>query len=201
MLVTIVLWIVGSFLEEILALPSTLLSPTVIAVATVAYLSIRGIITWEDVNGVSWGFLFIIGAGLSLGETLSRTGATRWLADVIGPLLTAPPLLLSLVFLVLLSAFLTNVVNNATVVVIFVPLLLSLAETNPSLNALQLVLPATFATTFGYSLPSASGRMALIAATGIVDPKDMARCGVILTVISSLSLAFFFYGLVLLRWI
>lgn len=201
MLVTIVLWISGSFLETLLGLPPTLLSPTVIAVATVAYLSIRGIINWEDVKGVSWGFLFIIGAGLSLGETLSRTGTTQWLAEMLGPLLTAPPLLLSLVLLVVLSALLTNVINNATVVVIFVPMLLSLAETNPSLNVLQLVLPATFATTFGYSLPSASGRMALIAATGIVDPKDMARFGLILTVISSVSLAFFFYGLVLLQWI
>ncbi len=201
MIVTIFLWITGSFLEPILGLPSTLLSPTVIAVATVAYLSMRGIINWEDVKGVSWGFLFIIGAGLSLGETLSRTGATEWFADVISPLIIGPPLILSMVVLVFLSALLTNVMNNATVAAVFVPMLISLAQASPSFNPVQLALPVTFATTFGYSLPSASGRMALISATGIISRKEMIRCGLILTVISSIGLALFFYVLVLLKWI
>jgi len=84
---------------------------------------------------------------------------------------------------------------------VFVPILIGLARADPSFNALQLVLPVALATTFGYSLPSASGRMALIAATGIVKDMEMIRCGLILTVISSVVLALFFYVLVLLNWI
>jgi sodium-dependent dicarboxylate transporter 2/3/5 len=61
----------------------------------------------------------------------------------------------------------------------------------------QLVLPLTLATTFGYSLPSASGRMALISATGIVDGKEMIRLGIIITVISSVVLSLLFYILAL----
>jgi sodium-dependent dicarboxylate transporter 2/3/5 len=79
---------------------------------------------------------------------------------------------------------------------VFVPILISLARQGPDLNAIQLVLPLTMATTFGYSLPSASGRMALISATGIVGSGDMIRIGVVMTVLSSLALVLLFYALV-----
>jgi len=93
------------------------------------------------------------------------------------------------------------VINNATVAAVFVPILISLAVQEPTLNAAQLVLPLTLATTFGYSLPSASGRMALISATGIVDSRDMLRFGIILTALSSVALAFLFYLLTVVRLI
>lgn len=196
-----IFWVSGSFIEPLLGLPETLLSAAMVAVIAVAYLAIRGIINWEDVKGVSWGIFLIIGAGLSLGETLSRTGATEWFAGLITPLVKGPPLLLSLLLMVFLSALLTNIMNNTTIAAVFVPILISLAEADPAFNAVQLVLPVTLATTFGYSLPSASGRMALIAASGIVDRGEMMRYGLVLTAISSLVLGIFFYVLVLLNLI
>lgn len=194
-------WVSGSFIEPALGLPPTLLSAAMVAVIAVAYLAIRGIINWEDVKGVSWGIFLIIGAGLSLGETLSRTGATEWFAGLITPLIKGPPLFLSLLLMVFLSALMTNIMNNTTIAAVFVPILISLAQADPAFNAVQLVLPVTLATTFGYSLPSASGRMALIAASGIVDRSEMMRYGLVLTAISSLVLGLFFYILVLLNLI
>lgn len=148
----------------------------------------RGLLSWDDVKGVSWGIFLIIGAGLALGEALNRTGATGWFADIVTPLVIGPPLL-------------TNVMNNTTIVAVFVPILISLAQSDPSFNAVQLVLPVTLATTFGYSLPSASGRMALIAATGIVSRGEMMRYGLIVTGASTCVLALFFYALATLGWI
>jgi sodium-dependent dicarboxylate transporter 2/3/5 len=150
---------------------------------------------------VSWGIFLIIGAGLSLGVALTRTGATEWFAGLIVPLLEGPPLLVSLLLIVFLSALLTNVMNNTTIAAVFVPVMISLAQINPEIEPVQLVLPVTLATTFGYSLPSASGRMALIAASGIVERRAMMRNGIVVTVISSLVLALFFYLLILLGWI
>jgi sodium-dependent dicarboxylate transporter 2/3/5 len=201
MVVAAFFWVSGSFIEPALGLPQTLLSAAMVAVIAVAYLAIRGIINWEDVKGVSWGIFLIIGAGLSLGETLSRTGATEWFADLITPLIKGPPLFLSLLLMVFLSALLTNIMNNTTIAAVFVPILISLAQADPAFNAIQLVLPVTLATTFGYSLPSASGRMALIAASGIVDRSEMMRYGLVLTAVSSLVLGIFFYILVLLNLI
>ncbi|HUS77608.1 MAG TPA: DASS family sodium-coupled anion symporter [Patescibacteria group bacterium] len=199
--VTAVVWILGASIEPVLSLPPTVLSPAVVSMAAVAFLSLRGVIAWEDVKGVSWGMVFIIGAGLSLGETLTRTGATAWLSEMINPMISGSPFIVSLLVLVFASALLTNVINNTTMAAIFVPILINLARQDPSLNAVQLVLPMTLATTFGYSLPSASGRMALISATGIVKRSNMMRYGLIMTVASAAALVALFYTLTLLRLI
>ena len=191
--ITIFMWIGGSFLEEALGLPSTFLSPAVVGMISVSYMALRGIIQWEDVKGVSWGMFFAIAAGLALGEALKRSGATAWLTDISSPLLSGTPFILALVIVVFASALLTNVVNNATVAAVFVPIMIDLAAADPAFNMLRLVLPLTMATTFGYALPSASGRMALISATGIVDSRDMLRYGMIMTVVSSVILIALFY--------
>ena len=192
-ILTAVLWIIGPSLSTTLGWNSKALSPSIIAITAVAYLSLRDIIEWDDVKDVSWGMFFIIGAGLSLGDALSRTGATQWLAGFIGPIITGGHPLTVITFLVFSSALLTNIINNTTVAAVFVPILISLGDLNPALNAVQLVLPLTLATTFGYALPSASGRMALISATGLVDRKQMIRYGMILTLVSSSILSTLFY--------
>ena len=201
MLVTIILWIGGSFLEPTLGLPSTLLAPAMVAIMAVSYIAIRGIINWEDVKGVSWGIFFMIGAGLALGAALIRTGATDWIAELISPLISGPPLIISLLLLIFISALLTNVMNNTTIAAVFVPILISLALTDPSLNPVLMVLAVTLATTFGYSLPSASGRMALVGASGIIESRDMMRYGLITTLISAFILALFFYVISVLNLI
>jgi len=190
-----VLWVGGPFVEPLLGLPPTLFSSALVAVMAVSYLAVRSIIGWEDVKGVSWGIFLIIGAGLSLGESLSRTGVTEWFSTLIAPLVVGPPMVVTLLLLVLISALLTNLLNNTTIAAVFVPVLITLCGDLPGVEPVQLVIPVTLATTFGYSLPSASGRMALIAATGIVSKGDMMRYGLIVTVISSVVLALLFYGL------
>jgi sodium-dependent dicarboxylate transporter 2/3/5 len=172
-----------------------------VAVMAVSYLAIREIIDWEDLKGVSWGIFLVIGAGLSLGEALSRNGVTDWFATLIGPLVTGLPLFFTLLLLILLSGVMTNLLNNTTIAAVFVPVLIALAQESPLFEPVQLVLPVTLATTFGYSLPSASGRMALIAATGIVERGKMIRYGLIATLFSSVTLAIFFYLLSLLGWL
>jgi sodium-dependent dicarboxylate transporter 2/3/5 len=92
-------------------------------------------------------------------------------------------------------------VNNATVVAVFAPIMIEIARANPSFNSVQLVLPLTLATTFGYALPSASGRMTLISATGIVKPGDMFRYGIIMTFMSSILLIVLFYMFILFNLI
>jgi sodium-dependent dicarboxylate transporter 2/3/5 len=201
MVVTILLWVFGSFLEPALGLPSTLLAPAMIAIMSVSYIAIRGIINWEDVKGVSWGIFFMIGAGLTLGAALVRTGATDWIAELISPFVSGPPLIISLMLLIFLSALLTNIMNNTTIAAVFVPILISIAQVDKSLNPVLLVLAVTLATTFGYSLPSASGRMALVAASGIVEPRDMMRYGLVATFISAFILGIFFYVVSLLNLI
>ncbi len=201
MCIAALFWIFGAVIEDYLNLPDTMFSSAVIAVMAVLYLAVRQIISWEDIQGVSWGIFFIIGAGLSLGDTLTRSGATDWIAASLAPLVTRPPLWASLFLLVVISATLTNVLNNTTIAAVLVPVLINIAVSNPNFNAVQLVIPVTLATTFGYSLPSASGRMALIGASGLVTGSEMLKYGVIATALSSILLAAIFYGFAIMNWI
>ena len=199
--ITAILWVTGSSIESSLGLESHILSPSIVAITAVIFLALRGVIIWEDVKGVSWGMFFVIGAGLSLGSSLQRTGATEWLAGFLSPLISSNNFFLVILFLVFLSSALTNIVNNATVAAVFVPILINIANRNPNLNAVQLVLPLTLATTFGYALPSASGRMALIHSTGLVKRRDMIKYGLILTFASSFILSILFYLMSVVGWI
>lgn len=200
-LVAIFLWVSGEYWEGYFTLPPTLLSAALVGIGAVAYLGVRGIVQWDDMKSVSWGMFFIIGAGLSLGDALVRTGVTDWFATLVSPMVTGLPFFLSLMILVLASALLTNLINNTTIAALFVPVLISLGRADPAFNAVQLVLPVALATTFGYSLPSASGRMALISASGIIKRGEMMRHGFVMTIVSSVALGLYFYVLTLLDWI
>jgi sodium-dependent dicarboxylate transporter 2/3/5 len=173
----------------------------VVSLIAVAYLAIRGIISWEDVQDVGWSMIFVIGAGLALGEAITRTGASNWLTIPFTPLITGAPYIVSIFSLIFLGSLFTNIINNATVVAILTPILINIAKLDPSLNVIGFVVPLTLSTTFGYSLPSASGRMALISATGIVERRDMMQYGFVVTIVSAISLTVFFYFLSVLGWI
>jgi sodium-dependent dicarboxylate transporter 2/3/5 len=198
--ISAVLWVTGSYLENALALPETLLSSAIIAIGAVFVMSIRLIIDWDDIKGVSWGLFFIIGAGLSLGEALERTGTSAWFAQILMPVARDLPAGVILALLVIVSAILTNLLNNATIAAVFTPVLIDLSRAR-GLDPIFLILPATLATTFGYSLPSASARMALIYGTGVLTRNEMMRYGILLTLPSAAVLIGFFLFLSLLNWI
>ncbi len=193
--VTVILWMVGPWLELMLGLPSTLFSPAVVGILAASYLSVRGLIDWEDVKGVSWGMFLTITAGLALGDSLTRSGASNWLMNILKPILVGPPLILSLTVLVLATVFLTNIMNNATIVAIIAPILIAIGEAEPTFNPIPFILPMALATTFGYSLPSASGRMALISAMDLIEKEQMLRIGIKVSLVSSLLLILFIYTL------
>ena len=138
----------------------------------------------------------IIGAGLSLGEALIRTGVTEWLAEILTPLLFGHHILITLAILVFMSAILTNVMNNTTIAAVFVPVLISISYA-AGINPLRLVMPCVIATTFGYSLPSASARMALVYSTGIVKREEMMTHGFNLMIPSAIAIILLFYLMIL----
>jgi solute carrier family 13 (sodium-dependent dicarboxylate transporter), member 2/3/5 len=191
-LISVTLWISGKSLERWFFLPETLLSSAVVALGAVALLSIEELIDWNDLKGVNWGVFFVIGAGLTLGDALSKTKADEWFAGLLAPLLQGMPYLTILTALVVVGFVMTQFMNNVTLGAILAPILVTVAKAS-AIEPTRLVIPTIFAVALSYILPVASARMTLVAVTGAVERKEMVRAGIWVGIPSALVIIGFFY--------
>ncbi|MBI3961052.1 MAG: DASS family sodium-coupled anion symporter [Chloroflexi bacterium] len=200
LLLSVTLWVAGASLETFLRLPPTLLSSAVIAVGAVALLSLEDIINWNDLRGVNWGVFFVIGAGLTLGDALIKTGASLWFAKILAPTLEQMPYALALAALILLAFAITQFINNVPLGAILTPVLITLAQATDT-DPVRLVIPTIFAVALSFTLPSGSARMTLIAVTGAVEGRDMIRSGLIIGLVCAGVLLLFFMLLNTVGWV
>jgi sodium-dependent dicarboxylate transporter 2/3/5 len=190
--ISITLWIAGSSIEQFLQLPATLLSSAVIAIGAVALLSVEEVVDWNDLKGVNWGVFFVIGAGLTLGDALTKTGASAWFATLVAPMLQDLPYVAILAALIGMTFLLTQFMNNVPLGAILTPVLITLG-TATGIDPVRLVIPTIFAVGLAFALPSGSARMTLIAVTGAVSSKEMIRSAMIIGIPSAVVLFLFFY--------
>lgn len=200
MLVAVVLWVTGSSIESILGLPDTILSSAIVAIGAVGVLSIQEIINWNDLKGVNWGVFFVIGAGLTLGDALSKTGADSWFANLLAPFLQGMPYGLIIAVFIAMAFTLTQFMNNITLGAILAPILIELG-TASNLDPTVLLLPTIFTLALAYTLPAASARMTLVSVTGTVNSNDMIRAGLAVGIPSAIVIWGVFYGISQLGWI
>jgi sodium-dependent dicarboxylate transporter 2/3/5 len=190
--ISVTLWIAGASIEAFLNLPDTLLSSAVVAIGAVALLSIEEVIDWNDLKGVNWGVFFVIGAGLTLGDALGKSGASVWLASILAPMLQGLPYEIILIVLVIIGFAITQFMNNVTLGAILAPVLITLGHASGIAPA-RMVIPTIMAVALAFMLPSASARMTLAAVTGAVERKSMIRAGFIVGAPSALIVIIFFY--------
>ena len=193
LLVSVSLWVTGGYIEDFLKLPATLLSSTVIAIGAVAVLSVEKIVDWSDLKGVNWGVFFVIGAGLTLGDALEKTGASSWFADLMAPTFQGLPFILVLAGLILLAFCITQFMNNVPLGAIIAPVLITIGQA-ADIDPVRLVIPTIFAIALAFALPSGSARMILIAVTGVVERQEMLRTGLIVG-LACAGVIFLFFSL------
>jgi sodium-dependent dicarboxylate transporter 2/3/5 len=200
LILSVLLWVAGASIENFFDLPDTLLSSAVVAIAAVAILSIEEIIDWNDLKGVNWGIFFVIGAGLTVGDALDKTGASVWFAEMLAPSLYGLPYEVILAALILIGFALTQFMSNVTLGAILVPVLITLGQAS-GIQPTRLVIPTIIAVALAYMFPSASARMTLVAVTGLVDRKHMVRVGLVVGLPSAILIYLFFYVASRLGWI
>jgi sodium-dependent dicarboxylate transporter 2/3/5 len=196
----VLFWVAGSSLEQWLNLPDTLLSSAVIAVSAVALLSIEEVVDWNDLRRVNWGVFFVIGAGLTLGDAFTKSGASSWFAQMLAPALQGLPYPAILSLLVLLSFVLTQFLNNVPLGAMLAPVLVTLSQAS-GMAPVSLVVPTIMALAPAYMLPVASARMTLVAVTGLVEKQQMMRTGLIVGLPTTLVILAFFLTLSYFGWL
>lgn len=185
------LWMLDGVIAPLLNIGSGF--NAVVAVLGIFLIYITGILSWKEIlKNINFDVLFLFGGGLTLGMLLVESGLGELLVGSVSGLIETVPLFLFLWILVAFSIVLTEFMSNTASAAMMLPLLYAFAI-QLNFNPVILVLPATFAASYGFMLPAGTPPNALVFSTGLVPQKDMLKAGLILNLIFSLVLTTFFY--------
>lgn len=153
------------------------------------------LLDWESASSVPWGVVMIVGGGYAIADSFAATGLAVWIGEQLS-FISQYPMLLVLIAVVGLMIFLTEINSNTATANIFLPVLATMAVAGGT-NPLLLMIPATFACSFAFMLPSGTGTNTVIFASNRVTIPQMARCGLWLNFISIVLLTLILYFLVI----
>lgn len=141
------------------------------------------LITWRQIEeNVNWGVLLMYGGAIALGSTLTKSGATLWIASrVLSHGEISEFGLLAL--LSTMSVFLTEAVSNSAVVSILMPLGLALAE-NLGYGAKAITYAIAMPSGLAFTLPMATPALALAYSSGYLRVKHAAFVAVVFNFIA-----------------
>jgi di/tricarboxylate transporter len=157
------------------------------AVIGVLAMLLTSCLNWQDVGkALNIPVIMIVVSSLALGEAMTVTGASEFVANSFVTVTNGapPPVILS--GLILLMAIFTNVVSNNAAAVIGTPIAVSIA-TALNLNPEPFVLAVLFGANMSYATPMAYKTNLLIMSAGNYTFKDFLRVGLPLTLIMWLS--------------
>ncbi len=192
-ILAILMWIFKNSINDIL--PDLNLSDTTISLlaAFTSFCIVHEgtfLFKWEDTKKLPWGILILFGGGLSLANGLSQAGIVDLIGDFVSSRNTLSVLLVA-TLLVAVVLFMTELISNVALVAIFAPMVAGVAS-GLDISVLQLIIPATMASSCAFMLPMATPPNAIVFASGHIKVKDMARTGILLNLISIGLLILFF---------
>jgi solute carrier family 13 (sodium-dependent dicarboxylate transporter), member 2/3/5 len=154
------------------------------------------LLIWSDTNKMAWGILLLFGGGICLAEALEKVGLIQmlgqWLSDS-----TANVFLL--VFMIaVLSIFISEVMSNVAQVIVFAPVVSSMAD-SMNINPLLLGIPMTLAASCAGMLPMGTPPNAIVFASNHIKMKEMIKVGFVMNLIAIVLITLFvWYGVPLI---
>ncbi|OKY78612.1 MAG: Na+/H+ antiporter NhaD [Candidatus Methanohalarchaeum thermophilum] len=163
---TVIMWV----------LFSTTLGVAIIALIGAILLFVFGVVDWSDIEErVPWGIILLYGGAITLGVSLNKTGAAKWIAEIITKLGAGNQILV--ILLLLIAGFaLTNSMSNTAAVALLLPIGLQIATNvgiSPIIAGFAIALSGGGALMLVVSTPSA----AIAYSTGYFSTKDLFKAG------------------------
>jgi sodium-dependent dicarboxylate transporter 2/3/5 len=142
---------------------------------------------------VPWGVLVLLGGGFALAAGMESSGLALWLAQRLTDVgrLPTPVLVVSVTALL---TFLTEFTSNTALATLMMPVLAATAV-GTHVDPRLLMVPATFAASFGFMMPGGTAPNAIVFASGRVTVAQMVRAGAALDVIGIVVVTLLFYVL------
>jgi sodium-dependent dicarboxylate transporter 2/3/5 len=175
-------WIALPFLTPLL--PKDSLTDGTIAVAAALLLFVipdgtgRALLNWDEANRAPWGVIMLFGGGLALAAGMGESGLAEWLGVALQPLRAVHPLVIALV-LVALVILITEFASNVAAASGIIPVVAGIIAAT-GIDPILLALPAAWAASWGFMLPSGTGPNAIAWATGHIALPRMLKAGLLL---------------------
>jgi len=181
-----------AWLSEALALPVRLaLSDAQIAIlgAVAVFLIPAGgdaskgqaLMDWETVQRLPWAAVILFGGGLSLAAAIQATGLAGWIGGQLS-WVAALPLPLTVLILVFMVIFLTELTSNVATVSGFLPVLAAIAV-EAGVPPAHLIVPLALAASCAFMLPVATAPNAIVYASGAASMSQMIRAGLRINIV------------------
>ena len=175
-------WVAIPFITPYL--PKDSLTDGTIAVAGALLLFVipdgsgRAIINWDEANRAPWGVIMMFGGGLALAAGMGESGLGDWLGVALQPLRAVNPLIVA-VTLVGLVIVITEFASNVAAASGIMPVVAGVIAAT-GVDPILLALPAAWAASWGFMLPSGTGPNAIAWSTNHIALPRMLKAGLIL---------------------
>jgi len=146
------------------------------------------ILEWGDTKRMAWGILLLFGGGLALAGALQQAGLIQQLGEWLSHFAGGG---FMLVFMVtVLSIFISEVMSNIAQVIVFSPVVCSLADA-VGMNPLILGIAMTLASSCASMMPMGTPPNAIAFASGHIKIKQMMRAGFVMNIVSIILITLF----------
>jgi solute carrier family 13 (sodium-dependent dicarboxylate transporter), member 2/3/5 len=146
------------------------------------------LLEWGDTSKMAWGILLLFGGGICLAGALEKAGLMQqlgqWLAQFSGN-----GFILVLV-VVTVSLFISEVMSNVAQVIVFAPVVSSLADAI-GMNPLLLGIPMTLAASCAGMMPMGTPPNAIVFASGHIKLRQMTKAGFVMNIVAVILITLF----------
>ena len=200
-LITIALWLSSAFLNDITGID---LSSTIPALVCGCLFFMPGVTTfgWKEIsNDISWDNIILIATGMSLGLVMYSAGAAGWLANVLlSGIVGLHPVIQIFMIVMIVSVIKVGLSSNTVTATIIMPIIAVLAQTY-DLPLLGILIPAALSLSLAFILVTSTPTNVIPYSTGYFRITDMAKAGVVMTLITSVIISLSVYAIGLLTGI
>lgn len=150
------------------------------------------ILDWGDTKNMAWGILLLFGGGLTLAAALEQAGLIQQLGEWLSQFSHNQVILM--IAVTVISIFISEVMSNIAQVIVFAPVVSSLAD-HIGMNPLLLGIPMTLAASCASMMPMGTPPNAIVFASGHIPLKKMVKTGFVMNIVAILLIVLFSYFL------
>jgi len=186
---TVFLWLTSAPLSRRLGIDIPISLP-VLLTSLLFFFPKMSRIPWKKIeHEVSWSSILLVVSGISLGMVLYQTGAANWISLVLlGGIGGIHPFIQILLIILIVSLLKVVLSSNTVTGTIIIPIIIALAQ-NLDISVLSITLPAAITTSLAFILVTSTPTNVIPYSAGYFSITDMAKAGVVMTLVSSVIVA------------